>query len=426
MLNGIRKYVSKLGLKISALAGREYIGMSLKEWFSLGDSGYMTDSGMYIDSETARRASVIYGCIRILGGCVSTSPAQVFKRTADGGRELATNHPQYWKLHAEPSPLMSAAVFFETFISHIYLHGNGLVLLDRNEGGEVENYYLLDPRYVRIEKAENRLRYYVPLEAGGYRVYDQDDMIHVPNIFVDVKNGKGLAPIEAGAQAIGLLLSADRRSAAYLKNSPASDIVLSYPIKMGENLKEEARKYVRDNCAGANSGQPLILTEGGTAQSLTIDAEKMQLLQCRQHQLIEIGTLLIGLPTWLIGAVEKQTSWGTGIEQMKIGMLTFTLNPLYVRIEQEFNRKVFRKSNYFMEFNQSGLLRGDEKTTVEAFKAAIGGNQLPGWMSVNEVRKIRNLPPDPDPESNKLYRPPVNTGSNGSKDNGQDADSAEE
>jgi HK97 family phage portal protein len=423
MLDGIRKYINKLGLKISALAGREYVGMSVKEWFNLGDYGYMTDSGMYVDSETSRRAGVIFACIRILGGCISTSPAQVFKRTADGGRELATNHPQYWKLHAEPSPMMSAAVLFETFVSHIYLHGNGLILLDRNYGGEVENYYLLDPRQVKIEQAERRLRYYVPLESGGYRVYDQDDMIHVPNVFVDVKNGKGMAPIDAGAQAIGLLLSADRRSAAYLKNSPASDIALQYPKQMTENLKEEARKYVREHNAGINSGSPLILSEGGTAQTLTIDAAKMQLLQAREYQVIEIGSRYFGLPPWLLGAVEKQTSWGTGIEQMNIGMVAYTINPLTVRIEQEWNRKVFRRSGYFMEHNLSGLLRGDEKTTVESFKAAIGGNQLPGWMTVNEVRKIRNLPPDTDPESSKLYRPPVN---NGSKDNGQAVDATQE
>lgn len=228
-----------------------------------------------------------------------------------------------------------------------------------------------------------------------------------------------MATVEAGSQAIGLALVAERHSASYLKNSMASDTVITYPQgKMSPDLKEETRKYLKKHYGGTEKGTPLVLTEGGTATTLVIDAEKAQILQSREFQAIDI-TRLFGIPPWLIAAVEKTTSWGTGIEQMNIGMVTYALNPLIVRMEQEYNRKIFRDGKNFVQFNITGLLRGDAKTRHEAYRIARGGNQEPGWMSTNEIRKLENLQPDKDPESDKIYRPSANSGS---EQNGQTAE----
>ena len=113
----------------------------------------------------------------------------------------------------------------------------------------------------------------------------------------------------------------------------------------------------------------------------------------------------IGVPPVLIGDNSKTSSWGTGIEQITLGFVKFNIKPLLVRIEEELNRKLFSYSGQFVEFELDGLLRGDSKAQAEAFKAALGG---PGagdaTMTVNEVRKLKNLPPDPDPLSSQLYK----------------------
>ncbi len=411
-----------------ALALQPYREMSVGEWLGMGDSGTMTDAGIFVTPELAKRASAVFACIRILGGCVSTSPAQVFKRIGVEGRELFPSHPLYRKVHLEPNPMMCAATYFETMISHIYLYGNSISLLARNNRGGVQDIFLLDPRLVKIERLtdsgiyqipykggsyrlDGRFRYQIPLEGGGYRAYDQDDILHIPNIFVDLSNNKGMATVEAGSQAIGLSLVAERHAASYLKNCMASDVVITYPQgKMSPDLRDETAKYIKKHYGGGQKGTPLVLVEGGTAATLTIDAAKAQILQSREFQVMDI-TRLFGIPPWLVSAMEKTTSWGAGIEQMNIGMVTYALNPLVVRVEQEYNRKIFRDGKNFVQFNITGLLRGDAKTRNEVYKGALGGNQVPGYMSQNAVRKLENLPPDDDPESDKIYRPSVDSGS---------------
>ncbi|NDC86791.1 MAG: phage portal protein [Betaproteobacteria bacterium] len=95
----------------------------------------------------------------------------------------------------------------------------------------------------------------------------------------------------------------------------------------------------------------------------------------------------------MIGHTEKTTSWGSGVEQMSIGFVKFTLQRHLVAFEQEINAKVFKTSRNFCEFQTSGLERGDIKSRNESYRIALGRAGEPGWMSVNEVRKLENMPP---------------------------------
>jgi hypothetical protein len=112
-----------------------------------------------------------------------------------------------------------------------------------------------------------------------------------------------------------------------------------------------------------------------------------------------------GVPPVLIGENEKTSSWGTGVEQITLGFVKFTVSPHLVRWGQELNRKLFRRAGMFVEFDLDALLRGDSKAQAEAFRAALGGPGTgDGWMSVNEVRRLKNLPPLPGDDNDKPFR----------------------
>jgi hypothetical protein len=66
-----------------------------------------------------------------------------------------------------------------------------------------------------------------------------------------------------------------------------------------------------------------------------------------------------------------------------------------------------------VEFNREGLLAGDSKAEAEYFTKALGGPGNRGYMTVNEVRRIKNLPPIEGgdvlytPESTSNAQPPA-------------------
>lgn len=114
----------------------------------------------------------------------------------------------------------------------------------------------------------------------------------------------------------------------------------------------------------------------------------------RKFEVEEIARIF-GVPPHMI-ATEKSTSWGSGIEQMSIGFVRYTLSRYTDPMRQEANRKIWPRSRiYFGEFNKDALLDGDSKTQGEYFGKALGGPGSQGWMTINEVRRLKNLRPIP-------------------------------
>jgi HK97 family phage portal protein len=145
-----------------------------------------------------------------------------------------------------------------------------------------------------------------------------------------------------------------------------------------------------------------VLTENAEVKPLSISPVDVQLIAMRGWEKQDICEAF-GVPPIIIGSSEKTSSWGTGIEQVILGFVRFSVKPMLIRIEQELNRKLFRRAGQFVEFELEGLLRGDSKSMGEADRSALGGpGSGDGYMTINEVRRRRNLPPIPG--GNQIYR----------------------
>ncbi|ATL65133.1 phage portal protein [Nocardia terpenica] len=120
----------------------------------------------------------------------------------------------------------------------------------------------------------------------------------------------------------------------------------------------------------------------------------------RRFQRGEIA-MLFGIPPHMIGDTERSTSWGQGIEAQGIGFVTYSLRPWLACIEDALSDLTPR--GQFVRFNVGGLLRGDQKARYDAYNSA----RTAGWMSVNEIRALEDLPPI---EGGDTYIQPLNYG----------------
>jgi hypothetical protein len=92
----------------------------------------------------------------------------------------------------------------------------------------------------------------------------------------------------------------------------------------------------------------------------------------------------------MVGLTSKATSWGSGIEQMSIGFVTYTLMPWLSRWQQAISRDlILAPDSYFAEFLVAGLLKGDVGSRYNAYNIGRNG----GWLSVNEIRQKENMNP---------------------------------
>jgi HK97 family phage portal protein len=209
---------------------------------------------------------------------------------------------------------------------------------------------------------------------------------------------RALSPIQHHAQAIGIGLASRDYTARQFENGLLTNDFFSFDEEITEPQRKDFKEYLRRRQAGLNGAHnPLLLEKGGKWERLAVTAKDAQLLELLQYSTIDIARLF-GVPPHMVGEVDKSTSWGTGIEQQKIGFDSYTLVPHRERFALELTRKFFpvvgrQVSKYYIDFDPEAQLRGDMVARGEFSRMALGGNQLPGFMSRNEVRRKFGLGP---------------------------------
>ncbi|RAH37418.1 phage portal protein [Halomonas sp. SL1] len=364
-------------------------------------------AGPPVTAETAMRVTAVYACVRMLCGAVSTMPLHIYRRTATGRERV--DHELWWLLNQEASPLFTSSAMREFQIASMLLRGDGLAWIRRNRRGEPERLDPLPRQATIIEKTGGRLRYYAHLDEEGYVGIDQDDVLHLPNVGFDGVSSPSVIGL-AAKQGIGLAMAAEEYSSRFFSNGARPDHVITTDgTPSQEQIDLIRNNWLRKHQGTANAHLPGMLVGGAQVKQITMTSEDAQLMEARQFQVTDIARAF-GLPSWMINANEKSTSWGSGLEQMGLGFIIYTLQPHLTRWAQEINRKLLRDRNLFAEFNVTALLRGDAKTRAEYYKAGLGGTQNPGYMTPNEVRARENLPPIEG--GDQLYTPEVNPDAN--------------
>lgn len=356
-------------------------------------------SGFAVTDRTAMRVSTVYACLTKLAGAVLQLPIEQYRLKPDGERDQATRSALWWLLNETPSAAWTAASWKEWIVRCVALRGDQHTEILRSRAGssfgEITGLKVHHPDYVNGRRLNGRLVYdCMDMEtARGYTV-DQDDMLHFAGFGFD--GLRSLSMIQYAARnAIGNSLAAADYTGRSIGEGAMPQIALSYATKMSPEQQKLLREsFVATYGAGTGSRKlPLVLTEGGTATELSISPVDMQLLESRRFEREDICQA-IGVPPVLIGENAKTSSWGTGIEQITLGFVKYTVKPHLRRWEEEMNRKLFRNAGPFLEFDLAALLKGDSKAQAADDRAALGGpGSGDGYKTVNEVRRTRNLPP---------------------------------
>jgi HK97 family phage portal protein len=349
-----------------------------------------------VTEQTAMSVSAVYACVALIAGAIATLPLPVYRRTTDG-RERA-DHDYWWLLNEAPNLDMCAAVFWEYLLTAYLLHGDAFCEIVRPSfsSSRVVALRAHHPRRVMPfrEMGTNRLLYRIqPQWSGEQYTLDPADMLHITGLGFD--GLRSCSPIlHAARQTIGTALAAGDYSSAFFSNGARPDFALKVQGKLSADQLEILRKsWIAAHAGPGKSHTPAILSGGMEIEQLTMSNEDAQLLATRAFQIEEIARIF-GVPPFMIGQTEKTSSWGSGVENMGRGFVKFTLQRHLIKFEQEINRKFWpNRERYFVEFTVAGLERGDLKSENDALRVALGRAGEPGWMTQNEVRRIKNLPP---------------------------------
>lgn len=357
--------------------------------------------GSTINEQSAMQVSSVYACVALIGGSISSMPLPIYERGVNGRTRV--DHDYWWLLNEEPNQDYCAGTMWESMVGSLLLNGDGFIekLYSGKSYGKITGFAWHPWQRVIPLKGKMGIVYRVypdpRFSDEPPRIVPNSDMIHVPGPGF---NGlHGLSQIKHSLRnAAGIAYSADNYSAQFFNNGGRPDFALKFDIAdPGEDKKDMIRRNWMDRYGGIkNSHRPALLFGKADIQQISMNAEDTQLLSTRQFQVEDICRIF-GVPPHMVGHTQNNSSWGTGIEQMSIGFVKYTLQRHITKIEQELNRKLWPlQKKYFVEFNAAGLERGDYKTRMEGYRIGLGRAGEPGWMTVNEIRKTENLPPVAD------------------------------
>jgi len=358
-------------------------------WWGMGTVG--TVAGVPVDAEAAQKLSTVWRCVRLLSETVAGLPLIMFEDVANGEeRRRATNHPLYDVLHKQPNAQQTAFEFWELMMGYVLLRGNAYALIQPGLRGPADQLIPIHPDRVRLERLDNgRLRYQVKQPDGTETPVNDEDMFHLRGPSSDGVTGMSI--IDYAKESFGMGLAGERYGGRFFRNDTKPSGILSTDKKLTPGAKERLASDWKAMHGGGNQHQVAVLEEGLNWQAVSITPEEAQFLQTREFQAEDVCRWF-GVPPHMVGLTSKATSWGSGIEQMSIGFVTYTLMPWLVRIQQAISRDlIVAAQRYFAEFIVAGLLRGDTLARYQAYQTGINA----GFVTRNEARRLENMNPLP-------------------------------
>lgn len=344
-------------------------------------------AGQPVNEKSILGLSAVWACTRLISETISTLPLGIYERGAVGRVKL-TDHPLHSVLSQAPNSHSTASVYWEAMIASMLLRGNGIsekLMI----GNRLVGLKFLQPSRVTTRTHNGKRQWFYTEKHGRRREIPDNRIFRIPGFTLD--GHWGLSAIEYGATVFGSALAASTAANSTFANGLSPTVAFKTDRVIKKEQREDFRESMAEVSGAINAGKSPILEGGMSTETIGIDPKDAQLLESRAFSIEEVCRWF-RVPPHMVGHSQKNTSWGTGIEQQMIGFLTFTLRTWLKRIEEHIYKDLFSiadKQRYYAEYSVEGLLRADSNGRADFLEKMTRS----GLMTLNEGRAKENLPP---------------------------------
>lgn len=321
--------------------------------------------------------------IKIISQQIASLPFSVYQYDQDGDVKEMRTHPLFKILNFTPSPLYNSFVFREQMIRRLFLEGNVLIDIIKDQ---------MTGRVIELRIIEEAYDKFIMDGAVFYRIGNDpkprryDEVIH---LYINSKDDHyGRSILDIHSDTLGRALSEIYFSADFYGSGGHVSMVLEGDAPLKLDQREELEEYFEGRYGGIDGKRILAIGGGFKLREMGKKHDATD-LEARKQSTIDVANIT-GVPVSLLGSGENTTY--NNAEQDARHLVQYTLRPICERIEAEFNAKLFSSrdlGNKFVQFDLSGLLRGDMLTRVRYYAELFNIRAI----SPNEIRKMDNVGP---------------------------------
>jgi HK97 family phage portal protein len=359
-------------------------------WLLDWSNGGVPLFGPPVSEQTAMAVSAVYRCVSLLSGLIAGLPLRVYQDDPTQGRVEAPKHRLSPLLAFTPYPGRALTSFNwrELWGAGLYLWGNHYSAIRYDNAARVVGFEPCNSWSVevaRLSNGQNGYRFHWP----DNRIEDlpQEDVLHICGPSFD--GIKGVSRIRSNARnSVALARTFEESIGRIHENAARPSGMVELPAGITKDGLKRAQAYWAEAYSGRmNAGKPLFMDQGSKWTPFQIPPEDLNTLEFRRFQIADICRFF-GVPPHLVGEAANTSAWGSGIEQLTIGFLKFTLESDLQRIEHELRLKLFAGSNFYPMFDRDALLAMDALAASQVQQSEINS----GTLTINEVRRRRNRP----------------------------------
>lgn len=367
-------------------------------WYSGAAAGRRTRAGVVVDEDIALTYAAVWRATRILSEATAGLPLLLYRRLANGDRELATDHPMFDLAKSMPNPSMGSMAFREGRTVHQINWGNGFAEIERDGRGRISALWPIHPNRVQpvgANDADQRgvrlidagYAYKVRSEDGTWVAMKPEEVLHIPGaISEDGCWGKGV--VAHARESVGFGIGTERHGANQFGSGNLPKVVVMASGLKDKDARRNFREEWREIHGHPDSAEVAILPTESKLEKLNFSNEDSQYLGTRAFNKSVIADWY-GLPGHMLGTNERPTY--ASVEVQSIEFVIFSLMPWPKRWEEQLALKLLtpaERREYYFEHSFGGLLRGDIASRMTAYQVAL----VNGIMTLNEVRRLENLP----------------------------------
>lgn len=356
-------------------------------------------TGLTVNADTALRVTTAARCAQVLADGIATIPCRIMRKVGTDFQE-APDHPLNSVLGLAANRWQTGLNYRETVGFHIALSPGHFAVKIKNSKKQVIELWPLVPgsvSVIRPDRFGDPLKFNVKTPDGKTIVMSRDDLWYVPG--VSWNSIHGLDPVDLGREALGLAMATEQHHAKLHKNGSRPGGLYSIEGTLGPEDYEALQKWIEKNVEGVdNAFKTLILDRAAKFTPMSMTGVDSEHLATRRHQIEEVCRLMGVLPI-MVGHANEQTTFASA-EQMFLAHQQHTIRPLQRRIEAAIDADLLsaedRKAGLCAQFYDDELMRANLEAQAKYFTTALGAGGAPGWMTQNEVRARKGLPPAPD------------------------------
>lgn len=358
-------------------------------------------SGGAVSNDVLRNMAVLR-CVSLISRSIGMLPVSPY---IDGPeKQVAKSHPAYRLVKLKPNDWQTPMEFKSQLELSVLQHGDGFARIIWAGNRPIRMiplaYSQVTPRLTDWWTME----YDVTDGQGRTVTLPAREVFHLRDLSAD--GVTGLSRQSLAREAIQLALKAQEAARRVFETGVMAAGAIEVPTPLSDAAYERMKKSLREEYSGSeNSGSWMLLEEGATANQFGTTAADAQQIENRNHQIEEIARLF-GVPRPLL--MMDDTSWGSGIEQLAIYFVQFTLAERFVAWEQALGRSLLQDNELeriYFKFNERALMRGTLKDQADFFAKALGSGGHSPWMTPNEVRSLSELPASSDSSADSLRSP---------------------